>query len=78
MITQEEIAKQLGISRTTVARAINGNASIKEETRQKVMELVEKYNYEKNYIGSLLAVKKKKKYIVLLLNLKMNIIQIKS
>lgn len=70
MITQEEIAKQLGISRTTVARAINGNASIKEETRQKVMELVEKYNYEKNYIGSLLAVKKTKKIYCLVVKSK--------
>lgn len=60
MITQKEIAEELGISRTTVARAINGSPSIKKETKEKIMKLVEKYNYEKNYIGSTLAIKTKK------------------
>ena len=32
-VTQKEIAKRLGISRTTVARAINGSEFIKEETK---------------------------------------------
>nr|WP_281172924.1 LacI family DNA-binding transcriptional regulator [Fusobacterium perfoetens] len=60
MITQKEIAEKLGISRTTVARAINGSPSIKKETKEKIMELVRQYNYEKNYIGSSLAIKNKK------------------
>lgn len=60
MITQKEIAEKLGISRTTVARAINGSPSIKKETKEKIMALVKKYNYEKNYIGSSLAIKNKK------------------
>ena len=60
MVTQKEIAEKLGISRTTVARAINGSPSIKKETKDKIMELVEKYNYEKNYIGSTLALKARK------------------
>lgn len=60
MITQKEIAEKLGISRTTVARAINGSPSIKKETKEKIMELVKEYNYEKNYIGSSLAIKNKK------------------
>lgn len=60
MITQKEIAEELGISRTTVARAINGSPSIKKETKEKIMKLVEKYNYEKNFIGSSLAVRTKK------------------
>ena len=61
MITQKEIAEKLGISRTTVARAINGSSLIKEETKKKILELVKEMNYEKNLIGSSLAIKKSKK-----------------
>ena len=59
-VTQKEIAKRLGISRTTVARAINGSEFIKEETKTKILELASQLNYEKNYIGSSLANKKEK------------------
>lgn len=65
MITQKEIAERLGISRTTVARAINGSALIKEETKRKVLELVKETKYEKNYIGSSLGIKKGKKVYAL-------------
>lgn len=65
MITQKEIAEKLGISRTTVARAINGSPLIKEETKRKVLELVKETNYEKNYIGSSLGIKKGKKVCAL-------------
>lgn len=59
MMTQKKIAEMLGISRTTVARALKQDASIKEETRKKVLELIKETNYEKNYLGSSLAGKKK-------------------
>lgn len=59
-VTQKEIAKRLGISRTTVARAINGSEFIKEETKSKILELASELNYEKNYIGSFLANQKEK------------------
>ena len=59
-VTQKEIAKRLGISRTTVARAINSSEFIKEETKSKILELASKLNYEKNYIGSSLANQKEK------------------
>ena len=64
MITQKEIAEKLGISRTTVARAINGSSLIKEETKNKILELVKEMNYEKNYIGSSLAGKRAKKSLL--------------
>ncbi|WP_339009105.1 LacI family DNA-binding transcriptional regulator [Fusobacterium varium] len=70
MITQKEIAEKLGISRTTVARAINGSSLIKEETKNKILELVKEMNYEKNYIGSSLAGKRVKKVYCLVINSK--------
>lgn len=59
MITQKKIAEMLGISRTTVARALRKDSSIKEETREKVLKLIKQTNYEKNYLGSSLAGKQK-------------------
>jgi len=59
MMTQKKIAEMLGISRTTVARALQENSSIKEETRKKVLALIQETKYEKNYLGSSLAGRKK-------------------
>lgn len=70
MITQKEIAKRLGISRTTVARAVNGSPLIKSETKEKIMKLIKEMNYEKNIIGSSLAIKKNKKVYCLVIKSK--------
>lgn len=59
MITQKELATRLGVSRTTIARAINNSPNIKSETKEKILKLVKELGYEKNYVGSLLASKKK-------------------
>ncbi|WP_440682164.1 substrate-binding domain-containing protein [Cysteiniphilum halobium] len=67
MITQEDIAKQLHLSRTTVARALAGNASIKPQTREKVIALAKKLGYQKNLIGSSLASKTPKKIYAFLI-----------
>ena len=70
MITQEQIAKQLGITRTTVARALNGNANIKKETKEKVLKLAESLGYEKNYLSSSIARKKSKNIVAFLVKSK--------
>lgn len=59
MVTQKKIAEMLGISRTTVARAINNSGYVKRETKEKILELVSEMSYEKNLVGSSLASKKK-------------------
>lgn len=70
MITQKKIAEKLGISRTTVARAINGSPLIKEETKEKVMKLIKEMNYEKNIVGSSLAIRKNKQVYCLVIKSK--------
>ena len=50
MITQKELAARLGISRTTIARAINNSPNIKPETKEKILKLVKELGYEKNYV----------------------------
>lgn len=60
MVRQEDIARILNISRTTVARALNGNKNIKLETKEKVLSLAQELGYKKNPISSSLARKRNK------------------
>ncbi|MCR5558363.1 MAG: LacI family transcriptional regulator [Butyrivibrio sp.] len=54
-ITIEDVAKALGISKTTVSRAISGKGRVGSETREKVMEFIEKHNYRPNVSAKALA-----------------------
>jgi LacI family transcriptional regulator len=58
-ITQSDIAKELGISRTTVARALNGTGSIDEDTKKMIKEKAKELGYVANPIAKSLAMKKK-------------------
>lgn len=49
--TLKYIAKELGISASTVSRAVNGKTGVKEKTRQRVLEAVEKYSYIPNDVA---------------------------
>lgn len=40
-----EIAKIAGVSRSTVSRVINNYPNVPDETREKVLEVIKKYNY---------------------------------
>lgn len=54
-ITIQDVADALGISKTTVSRAISGKGRIGEETRSRVMEYIEQYGYKPNPIAKGLA-----------------------
>ena len=41
----EEIARQAGVSRGTVSRVLNDHPSVSDETRQKVLDVIEQLNY---------------------------------
>lgn len=47
-ITIDDIARDLGVSKTTVSRAVSGKGRISEATRIKVMEYIEQCNYRPN------------------------------
>ena len=51
----DDVAKALGISKTTVSRSLSGKGRISEATRQKVLEYVESHNYRPNPIAKGLA-----------------------
>lgn len=47
-VTIKDIAKMLNVSHTTVSRALNDSTLISKETKEKVKEVAEKYNYRPN------------------------------
>ena len=47
-ITIYDIAKELGISASTVSRALNNNASVSQKTRQEVADCAERLGYRNN------------------------------
>ena len=47
----DDIAKKLGISKTTVSRAISGKGRVSAETREKVLDCIKVMNYSPNMIA---------------------------
>lgn len=54
-LTIGDIAQILGVSKTTVSRAISGKGRIGQQTRQKVLDYIEEHHYRPNVIAQGLA-----------------------
>lgn len=54
-ITIADVAEALGVSRTTVSRAISGKGRIGKETRARVLEYIDEHDYKPNVIAKSLA-----------------------
>lgn len=54
-ITIYDIAKEAGVSPATVSRVLTSNANVRPEKKQKVLELIEKYNFKPNALARGLA-----------------------
>lgn len=54
-----DIAKIAGVSRSTVSRVINNYPNVPEETRQKVLKVIEEYDYVPHASARMLAGAKK-------------------
>jgi LacI family transcriptional regulator len=50
-VTIKDLARELGISPSTVSRALSGHPDISDNTIKRVTELAEKYNYQPNAIA---------------------------
>ncbi|HEX8530255.1 MAG TPA: LacI family DNA-binding transcriptional regulator, partial [Cytophagales bacterium] len=50
-VTIKDIAKALGLSASTVSRALRGSYEISPETKQLVLEYAQKFNYQPNPIA---------------------------
>lgn len=55
MITMTEIAKLTGVSQATVSRVLNGNSSVNEQARQKVLKCAKEHNYQPNMLAQSLV-----------------------
>lgn len=51
MPTIKDIAKQLGMSVSTISRAMNNHPDIKPETKQKILQAIEQLNYTPNALA---------------------------
>lgn len=65
-ITIKDIANFSGYSTQTVSRVINNDTKVKEETREKILEIIEKYGYRPNLYAKSLVAKKNKNILILL------------
>lgn len=54
-LTIGDIAQTLGVSKTTVSRAISGKGRIGQQTRQRVLDYIEEHHYRPNVIAQGLA-----------------------
>lgn len=52
MITVKEIAKMCGVSPSTVSNILNGKKKVSEETKKRVLAVVEETGYTPNYFAS--------------------------
>lgn len=53
-----QIADELGVSKTTVSRAISGKGRVSEETRNRVLDYIRQHNYRPNLVARGLAQQK--------------------
>ena len=49
--TIDDVAKALGLSKSTVSRSISGKGRISADTRQKVLDYIEERNYRPNTLA---------------------------
>lgn len=56
--TIDDIARELGVSKTTVSRAISGKGRIGKATRERVLQFVKTHDYRPNVLAKALAEKK--------------------
>jgi LacI family transcriptional regulator len=67
--TLKQIAKELGVSISTVSKALNGSPEISEPTKQRVQEYAKLKNYKPNVIGLSLKNRKTKTIGVIIPNI---------
>ncbi len=60
VINIEEIAKLAGVSKTTVSRVLNNKPEVRPRTRDKVLKVIDKYDYQPNIFAKAISQKESK------------------
>ena len=60
MVTLKDIANQSGVSIATVSNILNGKSNVSEETKNRVLELINSTGYRPNYMARGLRASKTK------------------
>jgi len=58
LTTINDVAKEAGVSKSTVSRVLNNSSKISENTKKKVIKIAQKLKYEPNHIARSLTKKK--------------------
>ena len=74
-VTIYDVAREAGVSMATVSRVVNGNKNVKENTRKKVLEVIDRLDYRPNAVARGLASKKTTTVGVVIPTLPMPILQ---
>ncbi|MFU0781755.1 MAG: DNA-binding transcriptional regulator, LacI/PurR family [Thermoanaerobacterium thermosaccharolyticum] len=51
MITIKDVAKEAGVSVATISRVLNNSPGVSDETREKVLSVIKRLNYNPNLLG---------------------------
>lgn len=54
-VTISDIAREAGVSQATVSRVLNKSGYVKEETREKILEVMKRLNYSPSAIARSLS-----------------------
>ncbi|MGF7142176.1 LacI family transcriptional regulator [Anaerotaenia torta] len=55
LITIYDIAREAGVSPSTVSRVLTSNANVRQEKKERILELIDKYNFKPNALARGLA-----------------------
>ncbi len=57
-VTMQDVAKAAGVSRMTVSRALRADGTVSEDTRERILKIVEKMNYVPDLMAGSLSTKR--------------------
>lgn len=57
-VTMQDVAKAAGVSRMTVSRAMRADGTVSEDTRERILKIVEKMNYVPDLMAGSLSTKR--------------------